>query len=199
MAALSVQYFGGGNEGGYAVARAPGMERSLQRRVGCDAAGDDDGVVALAFERGLQARHQYVDDRGLKRGGDVGAICVAAGLRFEIVANRRLQAGEGEIERTIRGTVARKRVRPRIAVCARRVECGAAGIGQAEQSRGLVVRFAGGVVVRSAENAQLARPSRPRRAASVRRRRATRETDTAALVRRSRNGAKRCPCRWFTA
>ena len=87
-----------GNQRRDARSPTPGDECALQRRVRRDAAREQRARIRFASRGALEPIDEHVDDRRLKRGGDVGAFGLGAGLALEKIAHRGLESGEGEVE-----------------------------------------------------------------------------------------------------
>src|SRR5438132_10072367 len=96
---------------------------------------------------------QGPDDRTLVARRQVGtpALQLAAGKAASRVEQRRLHAGEGEVEPVESRHGEGKRLR--VAVCGEPVEGCAARVAESEQPRALVERLAGGVVDRRPDRA----------------------------------------------
>src|SRR5438105_1334124 len=121
-------------------------DRGTELRVGRDPADDGDPLRAGRLDSLERPPDQRADDRALVARGEVGAAPLE--LVGREVANgveeRRLQAGEGEVE--ARDARNGERVGLRIALVRETVERGAAGVAEAEQPRALVEGLARRVV-----------------------------------------------------
>src|SRR6202012_4924770 len=108
---------------------------------------------AALLQRPLQLRHQLVNDRFLEGGGEVGAARYDA-VVAELPAagdERRLQAGEGEVEAGVALHRARHLEGFRVSPFGLLLDQRAARVAEAEQARRLVEGLAGGVVEGLAE------------------------------------------------
>src|ERR687887_156502 len=150
---------GRGDHGGVVGAELERSERGArdggaELRVRRDPADDGDPLGAGRL-RGLERPpDERADDRALVARGEIGAAPLEL-LRREVadrVEERRLQAGEGEVE----AGHARdgERVRLRVALAREPVERAAARVAEPEQPRALVEGLAGRVVDRRSDAAE---------------------------------------------
>ena len=150
MAALSVQYFAGGTRMSKSSTLRQYRQRRADRGIGGNAARDNQRgtrrprkVLAETLQRVRRTVFQNIDRGGLERGA--GIIDIHGGLRFEL-AHGRLQTGKGEVHAGASQQGPRQRIGLGIAARGVNFHIRAAGIGQAQNLRGLVEGLAHRVV-----------------------------------------------------
>ena len=180
--------------------RAFAAQARAQQRVRADAAGDHEPVASPCAPARASTSHQHVDDRRLRRRGQVGARparssrprAAAACVRTAVFSPAKEKSSESRCS-SGRG----KRVRLGIAELGEPRQRRPARIAEAEQLGRLVERLAGGIVDRVAEK-RVARRRRVTSSSCVWPPETSRATKGNAGGSAERNGDSRWPSRWWT-